>query len=184
MANLVERRCSCCGNVYKHEEYPSYISFCPKCKRDGFFEPYYTDDGIMPCRIFLGEETIGVMTSVTETSYIIISDKFDIHERIEASSNPYLEATDMLLYMIKEPNKVIRLKEKIKRRFLRENPEIRYNDYLNLIFEQAIIEVMKRVYDKEMEKMQKSMEKTFFQVFQIRIKLLRTIKKKSIGKDN
>lgn len=162
MANLVERRCSYCGNVYKHEEYPSYISFCPKCKRDGFFEPYYTDDGIMPCRIFLGDETIGVMTSVTETSYIITSDRFDIHESIDDSLNPYLEATNMLCYMLREPNKVVRLKEKLKRQFLRENPNIIENDYLNLAFEQAIVEVMKRIYDKAMEQTQKSMEKTFF----------------------
>ena len=82
----------------------------------------------MPCRIYLGEDIIGEVTSVTETSYIIISDKFDIHERIEASSNPYLEAMDMLLYMIKEPNKVMRLKEKLKRQFLRENQEMHISD--------------------------------------------------------
>lgn len=162
MGIFIERRCSCCGNLYRYEEYPSYISFCPSCKRDGFFESCYTENGIMPCRIYLGEDIIGEVTSVAETSYIIISDRFDIHERIDDSVNPYLEATDMLLYMIKEPNKVIRLKEKIKRRFLRENPEIRYNDYLNLVFEQAIIEVMKRVYDNEMKKTEKSMEKAFF----------------------
>ena len=162
MANLVERRCSYCGNVYKHEEYPSYISFCPKCKRDGFFEPYYTDDGIMPCRIFLGDETIGVMTSVTETSYIITSDRFDIHERIDDSLNPYLEATNMLCYMLREPNKVVRLKEKLKRQFLWENPQYMDNDSMDLVFEQAIFEVIKRVYDKEMGKTERTLEKTFF----------------------
>ena len=58
MANLIERRCSCCGIIYKHEDYPSYISFCPNCMKDGFYEPYYTEDGIKPCRIFLGEDTM------------------------------------------------------------------------------------------------------------------------------
>ena len=43
---------------------------------------------------------------------IITSDRFDIHERIDDSLNPYLEATDMLFYMLREPNKVVRLKEK------------------------------------------------------------------------
>ena len=112
MAKLLERRCSCCGHIYKHEDSPSYISFCPKCMKDGFYETYYIEDGIKPCRIFLGEETIGEMTSVTDTSYIITSDRFDIHERIDDSLNPYLEATDMLFYMLREPNKVVRLKEK------------------------------------------------------------------------
>ena len=162
MAKLLERRCSCCGHIYKHEDYPSYISICPKCMKDGFYEPYYTKDGIITCRIFLGEDTIGEMTSVTETSYIITSDRFDIHERIDDSLDPYLEATDMLYYMLRESNKVVRLKEKLKRQFLRENPNIIENDYLNLAFEQAIFEVMKRVYDKAMEQTQKSMEKTFF----------------------
>ena len=68
----------------------------------------------------------------------------------------------MLCYMLREPNKVVRLKEKLKRQFLRENPNIIENDYLNLAFEQAIVEVMKRIYDKAMEQTQKSMEKTFF----------------------
>lgn len=162
MANLVERRCSCCGNTYKHEEAPSYISFCPNCKKDGFFEPYYTDNGIMPCLIFLGEETIGEMTSVSESSYIIISDKFDIHERIDDSFNPYLEAIDILCYMIIDPNKVTRLLEKIKRRFLRENPDINDNDCFNIVTVQAIVEVMKRIYDKEMRKNERTLEKTFF----------------------
>lgn len=162
MSKLVERRCSCCGHIYKHEDYPSYISFCPKCMKDGFYEPYYTEDSIKPCQIFLGEDTIGEMTSVSEKSYIVTSDRFDIHERIDDSLNPYLEATDMLFYMLREPNKVVRLKEKLKRQFLRENPNIIDNDYLNLAFEQAIFEVMKRVYDKEMLKTQKSLEKTFF----------------------
>ena len=162
MAKLLERRCNCCGHIYKHEDSPSYISFCHKCMKDGFYETYYIEDGIKPCRIFLGEETIGEMTSVTESSYIITSDIFDIHERIDDSLNPYLEATNMLCYMLREPNKVVRLKEKLKRQFLRENPNIIENDYLNLAFEQAIVEVMKRIYDRAMEQTQKSMEKTFF----------------------
>ena len=106
----------------------------------------------------------GEMTSVTDTSYIITSDRFDIHERIDDSLNPYLEATNMLCYMLREPNKVVRLKEKLKRQFLRENPNIIENDYLNLAFEQAIVEVMKRIYDTAMEQTQKSMEKSFFRV--------------------
>ena len=116
----------------------------------------------MPCRIFLGEETIGEMTSVSESSYIIISDKFDIHERIDDSFNPYLEAIDILCYMIIEPNKVTRLLEKIKRRFLRENPDINDNDCFNIVTVQAIVEVMKRIYDKEMRKNERTLEKTFF----------------------
>lgn len=163
MANLIDRRCSCCGNIYKHEEYQSYISFCPNCLKDGFFEPYYTENGIMPCRIFLGEETIGELTSVSESSYIITSDRFDIHERIDDSDNPYLEAADMLLYVIKEPNKVMRLKERIKRKFILENPHFRNDDYLDIVTVQAIVEVMKRIFDAEMKKTERSMEKAFFE---------------------
>ena len=162
MGIFIERRCSCCGNLYRYEEYPSYISFCPSCKRDGFFESCYTENGIMPCRIYLGEDIIGEVTSVTETSYIITSDRFDIHERIDDSLNPYLEATNMLCYMLREPNKVVRLKEKLKRQFLWENPQYMDNDSMDLVFEQAIFEVIKRVYDKEMGKTERTLEKTFF----------------------
>lgn len=116
----------------------------------------------MPCRIFLGEETIGEMISVSETSYIITSDKFDIHERIDDSLNPYLEIIDILYCMIREPNKVTSLKEKIKRQFLHENLNFEDTDYLNIVFVQAIIEVMKRVYDKEMEKLKNQWKRHFF----------------------
>lgn len=155
MANLIDRRCSCCGNIYKHEEYQSYISFCPNCLKDGFFEPYYTENGIMPCRIFLGEETIGELTSVTESSYIITSDRFDIHEHIDDTVNPYPEAADMLLYVIKEPNKVMRLKERIKRKFILENPHFRNDELeaaLSLLSEQDIILLFETSkYDESVE---------------------------------
>lgn len=162
MSEIIEHRCSCCGHIYKHKNYHSYIALCPNCKMDGFYQPYYSEDGIMPCRIFLGEENIGKMISISTTSSKIVSDKFGINECIDNSPDPYVEAKDMICYMLREPNKVAHLKERLKRKLIRENPYI--SDNLNIVVVQAIVEVMKRVYDKEMENTQKSLEKTLFPI--------------------
>lgn len=63
---------------------------------------------------------------------------------------------------LREPNKVVRLKERLKKQLICNYPDIKDNDNLNIIFVQAIVEVMKQVYDKEMEKTQKSLEKMLF----------------------
>ena len=161
MCEIIERRYKCCSHIYKHNNDLSYIALCPNCKNDGFYLQYNTEVGIMPCRIFLGEEKIGKMISISKTCNKIVSDKFDICEYINDSPNPYLEAIDLICYKL-EPNKVMRLKERLKRQYIRENTDISDNDNLNIVFVQAIVEVMKRVYDKEMEETQRSLEKTLF----------------------
>ncbi len=145
MSEIIEHRCKCCGHIYKHNNDLSYIALCPNCKNDGFYLPYNTEVGIMPCRIFLGEEKIGKMISISKTCNKIVSDKFDICEYINDSPNPYLEAIDLMCYKL-EPNKLMRLKERLKRQYIRENTDISDNDNLNIVFVQAIVEVMKRVY--------------------------------------
>lgn len=162
MSEIIEHRCSNCGHIYRHNNYLSYIALCPNCKMDASYQRWDTEDGIMPCRIFLGEEKIGKMISITRTCIKIESDKFGINEYFDFASDPYIEAKDMICYMLREPNKVMRLKEKLKKQFICHNPNINDNDILNIIFVQAIVEVMKRVYDKDMEKTQKSLEKMLF----------------------
>ncbi len=59
-------------------------------------------------------------------------------------------------------NEVTKLKEERKAAFLQENPEWCDNRFLDIIFDQAIIEVMKQIYDSEMEQTERSLEKAFF----------------------
>ena len=59
-------------------------------------------------------------------------------------------------------NEVSELKEEQKSAFLHENPEWSDNSFLDIIFDQAIVEVMKQIYDNEMERTERSMEKAFF----------------------
>lgn len=98
--NIVERRCHRCGNKYKYEKVPSYILFCPMCNEFDFFESYYTDNGIEPCRIYLGEEIIGEMTSEKDTTYQVVCEKYGVNERLYDLENPYMEAVDILRQMI------------------------------------------------------------------------------------
>ena len=63
MEDLVERKCCFCSYKYYHEKNISYISLCPRCHKDGYFESHYTKNGIKPCSIYLGAENIGKMTS-------------------------------------------------------------------------------------------------------------------------
>lgn len=162
MSEIIEHRCSNCGHIYKHNNYLSYIALCPNCKMDASYQRLDTEEGIVPCRIFLGEEKIGKMISITRTCIKIESDKFGINEYFDFASDPYIEAKDMICFMLREPNKVVRLKERLKKQLIRNYPDIKDNDNLNIIFVQAIVEAMKRIYDKEMEKTQKSLEKMLF----------------------
>lgn len=59
-------------------------------------------------------------------------------------------------------NEVTELKEEQKAAFLQDNPEWSNNRFLDIIFDQAIIEVMKQIYDSEMEQTERSLEKAFF----------------------
>lgn len=96
MGNIVERKCRHCGNVYKYEKVSSYILLCPRCKKEDFFEPCYTNNGIVSCRIYLGDKIIGEMTSDNEKNYNIKCTQYDINERLHDSTNPYIEAGDIL----------------------------------------------------------------------------------------
>lgn len=100
MGDIVERRCYRCGNIYKYEKVPSYILFCPRCKRFDYFEPNYTDNGIIPCRIYLGDEIIGEMTSENDTTYKVVCGKFGVNECFHDSENPYLKAIDIMQEII------------------------------------------------------------------------------------
>lgn len=100
MRDIVERRCYRCGNIYKFEKVPSYILFCPRCKRFDYFEPYYTDNGIVPCRIYLGDEIIGEMTSENDNKYNVVCEVHGVNECIYGSTNPYLDVGDILKQII------------------------------------------------------------------------------------
>lgn len=100
MENNTERRCRNCGNKYKYEKVQSYILFCPKCNDFDYFEPYYTENGIKPCRIYLGEETIGEMTLENDTTYNVVCEKYGVNKRFNDSENPYLKAIDIIQEII------------------------------------------------------------------------------------
>lgn len=100
MENNIERRCRNCGNKYKYEKVQSYILFCSRCKKFDYYEPYYTSDGIEPCKIYVGEEIIGEMTSENDATYNVICGKFGVNERFHDSDNPYLKAVDILRQII------------------------------------------------------------------------------------
>lgn len=100
MEDIVERRCCRCGNKYKYEKVTSYILFCPRCKRFDYYEPNYTDNGIIPCRIYLGDEIIGEMTSESDNKYNVVCKEYGVNECIYGSTNPYLDASDILKQII------------------------------------------------------------------------------------
>jgi len=53
-------------------------------------------------------------------------------------------------------------KNKLKKQLLLENPNLKDTFLLDASINQAIFEVMKRIFDNEMKKTEKSMEKAFF----------------------
>lgn len=58
-------------------------------------------------------------------------------------------------------NEIVQLRNRLKKQFLDENPNFADNESLRYAFDQAIVEVMKRIYDRGMKKTEKSMKKAF-----------------------
>ena len=90
---IFKKKCGKCEFEYDYEGFANLITFCPKCNSYDFLECEYGYGPVVPCRIYHGNEVIGMVTysEDAEKRYRVDSDKFNVHKLLERS---YLEALD------------------------------------------------------------------------------------------
>ncbi|MDF2589982.1 MAG: hypothetical protein K0S41_3823 [Anaerocolumna sp.] len=88
---IFHRKCKSCNGEYEYEGYANLIVFCPNCYKFDYLECEYGYGPVVPCRIYLGNEEIAMVTyhNGGETKYQYDSTKFCLHKDLK---NDYLEA--------------------------------------------------------------------------------------------
>ena len=86
-----KRKCKSCNSEYQYEGYANLITFCPNCHKHDFLECEYGYGPVVPCRIYLGSEVIGMVTYFNDGRgpYQLKSKKYHLHVILRQS---YLEA--------------------------------------------------------------------------------------------
>lgn len=88
---IFHRKCNSCNNEYEYEGCATLIVFCPHCHRFDYLECEYGYGPIAPCRVYLGNEIVGMITyhQGNQSQYRYDSERYNIHRVLERS---YLEA--------------------------------------------------------------------------------------------
>ena len=98
MGKMLERKCRYCGKEYKYEGVANFIAFCPHCKRYDFSESEYGYGSITPCRIIIGEKTIGEVKGDSKSGYELLVPELEIYEKLNESIFPLTQAADIVDY--------------------------------------------------------------------------------------
>ena len=88
---VFKKKCGKCEIEYEYEGFANLIAFCPNCNSYDFLECEYGYGPVVPCRIYYGNEVIGMVnySEDSEKRYRVDSDKFNVHQLLDSS---YLEA--------------------------------------------------------------------------------------------
>ena len=87
------RKCRHCGREYQYETAPNVIAFCPLCRRLDLLQSEQGFGPIAPCRIYLGEEPIGLVTysNCSLARYDLIAGKYGIRRQLEGGYDAALD---------------------------------------------------------------------------------------------
>lgn len=96
MGKMLERKCRYCGNVYKYEGAVNFIAFCPYCKRYDFSEPKNGCGSNTPCRIYIGDKTIGEVKGDGKSGYDLLVPEFAIYEKLNKKVSPMTLAINIV----------------------------------------------------------------------------------------
>ncbi|WP_297957944.1 hypothetical protein [uncultured Ruminococcus sp.] len=102
MGKMLERKCRYCGKEYKYEGVANFIAFCPHCKRYDFSESEYGYGSITPCRIIIGEKTIGEVKGDSKSGYELLVPELEIYEKLNESIFPLTQAADIVDYKMNQ----------------------------------------------------------------------------------
>ena len=82
--------------------------------------------------------------------------------RVHGSHSTIDDVGIFIADILRDLNEVVQLRNRLKKQFLDENTKFADTNNLDYAFDQAIVEVMKRIHDRYMKNTEKSMEKAFF----------------------
>ena len=86
-----QRQCRHCSEKYEYEGFVNLIIFCPHCHEYDYLECEYGYGPVVPCRICLGNDKMGMGTYYESDNrlYQLTSEKFNLDEIL---GNTYLKA--------------------------------------------------------------------------------------------
>ena len=79
------RNCHNCGGAYSYHECNNIILFCPLCRHGDYVRCDIELPSADPCRIYVGEEQVAVMTSGSGNSFRLFSERYGIDEELASS---------------------------------------------------------------------------------------------------
>ena len=100
---VFKKKCGRCEFEYEYEGFVNLITICPNCNSYDFMECEFGYGPVVPCRIYHGNEVIGMVnySEGSEKRYRVDSDKYNIHKLLDCSYLEALfEAKDILLELI------------------------------------------------------------------------------------
>lgn len=88
---MMKIHCKNCATEYEVELCANFMTFCPKCNSYSFMECEYGYGPVVPCRIYHGNNVIGMVNydMGDRMKYRIDLDGFDVHKIL---NKRYLEA--------------------------------------------------------------------------------------------
>lgn len=102
---IYHRKCEHCNYEYEYEGYANLIVFCPKCHSFNYLECEYGYGPVVPCKIYLGNDEVGIITYDHEerSRYRYDSEKFGTHMILEQTYlNALYEAKDITANLLKK----------------------------------------------------------------------------------
>lgn len=89
----ITRKCRRCGAEYQYTNFANIITFCPECRKMDMLQCEYGYGPVVPCRICLGDKTIGVITYHDRRNSVfrIDADQYDIHRILSGKDMEALE---------------------------------------------------------------------------------------------
>jgi len=101
MGKMIERTCRFCGNVYRYEGAANFIAFCPHCKEHDITECEYGYGAVTPCRIYLGERTIGEVKGDSRSGFEVLMPEYDVCVKSDSGDDPLMQAANIVSLRIK-----------------------------------------------------------------------------------
>ena len=88
---MEQRQCRHCGKKYEYDRFVNLLLFCPHCRQYDYLECEYGYGPVVPCRICLGKDKIGLVTyyGADQRLYQLTSAKYGLDEIL---GDTYLDA--------------------------------------------------------------------------------------------
>ena len=77
------------------------IAFCPHCKKHDITECEYGYGAVTPCRIYLGEKTIGEVKGDSKSGFEVLMPEYDVFVKSDSGDDLLMQAANIVSLRIK-----------------------------------------------------------------------------------